>query len=300
MDLRAAVMVILARVKGTIPSLVWLQSPTGDRIPVRGSCFIGRSAACEVVLNNAKASRQHALIHGQEHGEFWLVDLGSANGTYLNGRRLIQPCRLSDGDKITLAGLTLTFRRPNSVGRSGEDSSVTEATIHEVRHLTCWLLIADIQGSTRLLRELPAEEAPRIVGKWLSACSKIINDHHGAIDKFLGDGFMAYWPEDARAAASVTGALSSLRAMQQTENPRFRTVLHFGKASTGGAAPGGDSLTGHDVNFAFRLEKLVAGLGCPRLLSEPAQKQIRLHLPVTAAGSHSLPGFEGQFAFFAF
>src|SRR5262245_37290388 len=89
----------------------WLQSTNGERMPVRGSCFLGRSPTCELVISDGKASRQHALVQGQEHGEFWLIDLGSANGTYVNGRRVSQPCRLNAGDQIAIAGNTFTFHR---------------------------------------------------------------------------------------------------------------------------------------------------------------------------------------------
>src|SRR6266853_3298942 len=108
---------------------VWLEAPGGQRTPVRGSCFLGRSAACEVVIANAKASRQHALIHGQQESGFWLTDLGSANGTYLNGRRVGQPCRLSDGDQILVAGLAFTFHCPKGAFPFQNAIPSTTATI---------------------------------------------------------------------------------------------------------------------------------------------------------------------------
>ena len=40
-----------------------------------------------------------------------MVDLGSANGTFVNGRRVVQPVQLRDGDVVAVGPLELTFRR---------------------------------------------------------------------------------------------------------------------------------------------------------------------------------------------
>jgi class 3 adenylate cyclase len=279
----------------------WLQSATGVRTPVRGSCFLGRAASCQVVLPDTKVSREHALVHGQERGEFWLIDLGSANGTYLNGQRVGQPCRLSDGDQIIVAGSAFTFHRPQTPARLRSDTTLTDATIHDIRTLTCWLLVADIQGSTRLLRRMPDEEAPRITGRWLAACREILEEHRGAINKFLGDGFLGYWPARPEAAERVVGALLALKHLQERAEPPFRIALHYGQVSAGGAATmGEESLMGDEVSFVFRAEKLAAALGVSRLMSEPAHGQVKSLLATTPQGRHPLADFDGEFAFFSF
>jgi len=279
---------------------VWLESPNGQRALIRGSCFLGRSPSCEVVLANARVSRQHALINRQSQGEFWLIDLGSSNGTYLNGRRVAQPCRLSDGDEIRIAGFNFHFRHPQAIVYS-EETTPSEATVLEVRDLTCWLLVADIQGSTQLLRKVPLEAAHRTTGLWLAACSKILKQQHGTINKFLGDGFFAYWPEESGIAESVSSALLGLKSLQDAGDPSFRLVLHYGTVSAGGyASLGEENLSGKEVNFVFRLEKLAATLGASRLLSEPANNRIKHRLPTSPEGQHLIADFAERFSFFSF
>jgi hypothetical protein len=70
---------------------------------------IGRLPDCDVVLKDKAASRHHAQIKAKD-GRFTLTDLGSTNGTRLNGQT-IQSRVLEDGDRITIGATTLDFRR---------------------------------------------------------------------------------------------------------------------------------------------------------------------------------------------
>ena len=277
----------------------WLTASSGQQTSIRGTCLLGRAANNTIVLPGDKVSRRHSMVHAQGQDEYWLVDLGSSNGTYLNGRRVSQPCQLSDGDQITIAEHRFTFAHPRTKGPSAADRSGAEKTIQEIRSLNCWLLLADIESSTQFTKRLPAEEAPRVTGRWLAACKQIVDDNHGAINKFLGDGFFAYWVEREDSAAAVARAVTQLKAMQQTADPRFRLVLHHGKVFVGGeASMGEESLLGNEVNFVFRMEKLAGSIGEPALLSEAANSQIKEFLPTAEEGSHPVSSFDGTFLFF--
>src|SRR5207247_11296750 len=90
----------------------WLEGDDGKRHALHGSCSLGRTAASAIVLESPKVSRRHALIHLQNIGEFWLIDFGSSNGTFLNKRRIHQPVRLNDGDEITIGDQLFKFHQP--------------------------------------------------------------------------------------------------------------------------------------------------------------------------------------------
>jgi predicted component of type VI protein secretion system len=61
----------------------------GKTVAVEGSEFtIGRHADCDLVLSDLKVSRRHAAIRVLPDGRATLVDLGSSNGTYVNGQRV--------------------------------------------------------------------------------------------------------------------------------------------------------------------------------------------------------------------
>lgn len=66
---------------------------------------IGRAAECEIVVAADHVSRRHAQVLW-DGAQYTLYDLGSKNGTFLNGARLAQPQALHDGDLIALAGRT--------------------------------------------------------------------------------------------------------------------------------------------------------------------------------------------------
>ena len=70
---------------------------------------IGRLPECEVVIHDPGASRRHAQIRRQD-GVWSLTDLGSTNGTQLNGQ-VVQQRELADGDRVTIGTTVLEFRR---------------------------------------------------------------------------------------------------------------------------------------------------------------------------------------------
>ena len=71
--------------------------------------MIGRSRECDLRVADGNASRRHAEVV-QEGATYVVVDLGSTNGTELNGRRITRE-KLTDGDRITIGATDLVFGR---------------------------------------------------------------------------------------------------------------------------------------------------------------------------------------------
>jgi serine phosphatase RsbU (regulator of sigma subunit)/pSer/pThr/pTyr-binding forkhead associated (FHA) protein len=71
--------------------------------------LIGRDPVCDLLLRSPQASRRHAMIIFSG-GIYYLEDLDSTSGTFLNGQRIVHRRRLTAGDQIELAGLTLQFQ----------------------------------------------------------------------------------------------------------------------------------------------------------------------------------------------
>jgi pSer/pThr/pTyr-binding forkhead associated (FHA) protein len=69
---------------------------------------IGRHPDCDVVLNDQEVSRQHAEVR-RDDADFVIIDLGSLNGTKVNGAGVKSPRALQDGDTITIGAHTMRF-----------------------------------------------------------------------------------------------------------------------------------------------------------------------------------------------
>jgi len=282
-------------------SMAWLD--LGDRkLPLAGKTLsLGRAKDNNVVFTSNKVSRRHALVHAQGGSEFSLVDLGSSNGTHLNGRRVIQPVSLQSGDVIQIGEQSLTFRIEEAM--ISDDAcyhTEAQATVRDVSELTCWFLLLDIENFVALSGEVPQAELARMVGAWLAECQRVVEQHGGTLSKFLGDGVLVYWNAKLCKPANVVEALNEITAMQTRRQPPFRWVFHFGSAVFGEAVATGElSALGQDLNFLFRMERLAATNGFGSLVSEAAQTQLALLINLYSLGRFPLKGFDGEYPFFS-
>jgi hypothetical protein len=112
-DLRAA-----SRPRSELGRLVVIESPEGE--PAAGSelaldavSTLGRDVNNSIVVDDPFASGQHASLTFR--GRSWYVeDLGSTNGTYLNGIPIDQPAPVGFGDEIQVGAVRFRLERPRS------------------------------------------------------------------------------------------------------------------------------------------------------------------------------------------
>ena len=87
------------------------QSPSeGAEHAVEQGTTIGREG-CDITLGDPDVSRRHAEIQ-VSNGDILINDLGSTNGTFVNGERIDQPRALSDGDEVRIGAVVLRLRAP--------------------------------------------------------------------------------------------------------------------------------------------------------------------------------------------
>lgn len=76
-----------------------LVAEDGTEHPLDGEVRVGRSADCELTIDDSRVSRQHARLNVAGE-QLTLEDLGSANGTLVNGQRLVGSTTLANGDEL--------------------------------------------------------------------------------------------------------------------------------------------------------------------------------------------------------
>jgi hypothetical protein len=79
-------------------------------LPAR-AITVGRSRDCDCVLTDMTVSRRHALIDPRD-GRWFVSDLGSANGTLVNGWRIVDEATVRPGDRLTFGAITYRLGPP--------------------------------------------------------------------------------------------------------------------------------------------------------------------------------------------
>jgi pSer/pThr/pTyr-binding forkhead associated (FHA) protein len=86
------------------------KSPSNPALVItRFPCVLGRGSGCDYHLDNLLVSRRHCAF-SVRGGRVWIEDLGSRNGTHLNGDALTEARPLEDGDLLQFASLSFQIR----------------------------------------------------------------------------------------------------------------------------------------------------------------------------------------------
>lgn len=260
------------------------------KVPLQGPFTIGRGSASDLILKDARVSRAHALLRPLGRGNYFLLDLGSANGTFLNGKLVTAPVQLADGDAIVIADATLKFEAPDqrpitSLAPADYDSTMETAVNVSTEAIS--ILVVDVRNFTGLSEAMPPKELPSFIGSWFRDATAVIESHGGLIDKFIGDAVMAYWlgagesVDPKLALGPVDSALElhenarlyhgQLSARHPELSFAIGCGIHMGEAmfgNIGSSARRDFTAIGDCVNIAFRLESLCKELKRGIVVSE--------------------------------
>lgn len=88
----------------------------GRRTPLTNVCYVvGRDASADLVIPRSTISRQHSRLMKREGSGWWVEDLGSTNGTFVNESRVSEERRLADGDQIRFGDTIFKFLSGSNV-----------------------------------------------------------------------------------------------------------------------------------------------------------------------------------------
>ena len=95
---------------GPTSLVVYADGAKPRTVKLAASMVIGRSPECELLVDDTYASQQHARLFGK-NGAWYVEDLGSTNGTYVNDQKLAAPAMIQPGDRVRIGTTVLELRR---------------------------------------------------------------------------------------------------------------------------------------------------------------------------------------------
>lgn len=241
----------------------------GRRIPVAGRLTLGRGDDAGLVVDDPEVSREHAAVASTESG-LEIQDLGSLNGTWVNGERISGRTRLAPGDVVKV-GATRIEVVAVGTGATPPVSRWAQTPVeaeNELRPVS--VLFADVVGSTPLAEQLEPEDYAALIGGCVDRMCRASEQFGGVIDAYMGDGIAAYFgfpaaTEDdadraASAALSVVKAIGAyaheVQATWGLAGLNVRVGVNSGQVAIGvvGAAERHPVALGDTMNVAARLQ----------------------------------------------
>ena len=249
------------------------------RLVITDSLVLGRE--CEgLLLDDPQVSRRHLELRGAG-GLVWCEDLGSTNGTFVDGERLTAPVELTDGRSVTLGDTVIVLAAPRATsdfdGRAttisaapGSDPRAT--SIDQVADLvasagwrpparsgeTVTIVFSDIESSTEAASALGDEAWYALLEHHNELFRAELARAGGREIKNQGDGFMVTFTS-ARAAVEFAVALQRRLSEVEAADPgsmvRVRIGMHTGEA----IADASGDLFGQHVNKTARIANLADG-----------------------------------------
>jgi 6-phosphogluconate dehydrogenase len=245
---------------------------------------IGRNADNEVVLFNDLVSRHHALLQHNGAGQYYLMDMGSRNGSFVNGSRMSFPVLVKDPDMISLGDYQLSFHWPEGVAQAAAPSVSTGSQPTRALYASrkSSVLVVDIQGFTQLSRQIDPSLQCNLIGSWFREGGRPMQEKGSWSQKYIGDALMSVWvhQNSEREPQQVWGILKAcVEFVKLTDQlqPRFGLAfpirvgmgINSGDAmlgNTGGAGSNDYTALGDTVNAAFRFESATRTIGMDVIL----------------------------------
>jgi pSer/pThr/pTyr-binding forkhead associated (FHA) protein len=157
------------------------------------SWTIGRDNNNNFIIREAWISRNHAMIHKTTDQKFYLTDLGSSNGCYLNGKRINGSTILKNQAQIFLGRTKLKFYSPVNVINSPVNQEIDKETSTSIFHKRRLLsvILVELCVTELLNNGLDDNIFSMVIDDWFAQAKSIFSQGGIVINKSLGNSLMA-------------------------------------------------------------------------------------------------------------
>ncbi len=273
-----------------------LRTTDGITIEVGDGGIIGRNAVGENILKDHKnISRQHARFSCK--GDRWFIeDLNSANGTYVNGKKISprKKVEITANTKLSLSNSFTLFIEIPKMGVTEYGKLALSSLQNFIsRQNDMTIMFTDLEDSVAFFENKGTILAKSWLQKHDDILSSVINSHNGIILKKTGDGMLALFDKVESAVFAAIMIQRSLaehnKVIDEDERYFIRISLNVGKVLYDGR-----DVYGNVINIASRIE----GLAMPGqiLTSEFINKNInkRSGIQLRFIGKKALKGIRKE------
>jgi class 3 adenylate cyclase len=281
--------------------------------------FVTRSVLCVPMISQGKVIGIIEVLNKRE-GDFSeddrdvLHSIATSVSIALENARLYKETVSMAEQERSIRGMFQKFVPKEIVDKIVQDFSTGKTVIDEFKSIT--LLNIDIRGFSKIARDIGPQKSVALLNYFFSVMGGIVFKHHGIVDKYLGDGFLALFGAPVSTSMDAQNALSAALEMQKAilsiNKDYVKGLLdepvHIGISVYTGEVVVGNigfemkmdyTVIGDTVNNVFRLQGLTKSIPDCILISESTARAARTALDIremdkTIAGAkvYHLLGFK--------
>ena len=180
------------------PPYLLVSTSTGNRkllLSSGSSWTIGRDSNNHLIIREPWISRNHAIIQKTKEQKFRISDLGSSNGSYVNGKRIKGSVLLGHHAQIFLGRTKIEFHSPSNVIYSEVDKGKQNETVTSMFHKRQLLsiIVVELCDVDLLINRLDHTIFSMVIDEWFAQTRLIFSQQGIVVSKSMGNSLIGMW-----------------------------------------------------------------------------------------------------------
>jgi len=252
------------------------------RVELEDSISIGRDKSSELHIPESTVSRNHAIIK-KIANKFYIIDSGSSNGTFKDGKRVHSPVLLDNKSVIQCGNAQIVFYDVIASYEDEDDATMIAFSSNFITNSI--VLVADIKGYTTFSESIDIQKVSKMMSNWFRDIEKCIEDDNGYVDSFIGDCVYARWDinDDKELILNILKTVIKMNKITRELSSGVtdgKYILHICAGLNSGevivGAETNNTGLGDTVNTAFRLEAKTRELNTDVIVSKDIHDMLKI------------------------